>query len=96
MQGHPIASKTFRRLTWINRSFRSYDTILTGSRRPGGAMAEYILYCLDGTKLVRCEHFKAESDEAAIAESRRLQGNSVAELWRGARRVTVFAPIGAK
>jgi hypothetical protein len=56
-------------------------------------MAEYILYCLEGTKLVRCEHFKAESEEAAIAESLRLQGNSVAELWCGARRVKVFAPV---
>jgi hypothetical protein len=58
-------------------------------------MAEYILYCMDGPKLVRCEHFKAGSDEAAIAESLRRQGSSSGELWCGARKVKEFASVSA-
>lgn len=58
-------------------------------------MAEYILYCLDGPQLTRCEHFKAESDDDAIAESVRRQGMSAAELWCGSRKVKTFAAIGA-
>jgi hypothetical protein len=58
-------------------------------------MAEYVLYCLDGPKLVRCERFQAESDEAAIAEALRRQGSNAAELWRGPERLKVFAAVGA-
>jgi hypothetical protein len=56
-------------------------------------MAEYILYCFEGTGIVRCESLTADSDEAAITESLRLQGSHAAELWCGARRVMTFAPI---
>lgn len=58
-------------------------------------MAEYLLYCLDGPKLVRCESFDADSEEAAIAEALRRQGDSAAELWCGPRRVKVFAQANA-
>ena len=58
-------------------------------------MAEYILYCLEGHGVVRCESLTADSDEAAIAEALRLQGSNAAELWCGARRVKEFAAINA-
>jgi hypothetical protein len=53
-------------------------------------MADYVLYCLDGPKLVRCERFTAADDEAAIRESLRRQGSQAAELWRGPHRVRMF------
>jgi hypothetical protein len=53
-------------------------------------MPDYILYCLDGPKLVRCERFSARDDEAAIRESLRRQGSQAAELWCGSRRVRMF------
>ena len=54
-------------------------------------MADYVLYCLDGTKLVRCERFACPGDEEAIRESLRRQGTQAAELWCGGRRVRMFA-----
>jgi hypothetical protein len=58
-------------------------------------MAAYILYCMDGPKLERCERFDADSDEDGIAEAVRLRGKSAAELWCGSRRVRVFATSDA-
>lgn len=58
-------------------------------------MADYVLYCLDGPKLVRCERFKAPDDEAAISESGRRQGSNAAELWCGPRRVKMFGTVPA-
>lgn len=59
-------------------------------------MADYVLYCLDGPKLVRCERFNAPDDEAAIAESLRLRGSNAAELWCGPRRVKMFEAVSAE
>ena len=56
-------------------------------------MAAYVLYCLDGIKLVRCERFTDDGDEAAIKRSILLQGSDAAELWCGGRRVKVFSPV---
>ena len=53
-------------------------------------MAEYVLYCFDGSRLVRCERFRAENDSAAIARSLQLQGTNAAELWCGPHRVKIF------
>ncbi|HEX5182699.1 MAG TPA: hypothetical protein VFW19_06045 [Allosphingosinicella sp.] len=53
-------------------------------------MADYVLYCLDGSKLVRCERFAAASDEAAVRESLWRQGSQAAELWRGPKKVRTF------
>jgi hypothetical protein len=58
-------------------------------------MANYVLYCLDGSKLVRCERFRAETDNVAIAEAVRRQGSSTAELWSGSRKVTILWPAHA-
>jgi hypothetical protein len=53
-------------------------------------MADYVLYCLDGSKLVRCERFAATNDEDAVRESLRRQGSQAAELWRGPSKVRIF------
>ncbi|HEY1605493.1 MAG TPA: hypothetical protein VGF77_07820 [Allosphingosinicella sp.] len=53
-------------------------------------MADYVLYCLDGSKLVRCERFAAANDENAVRESRRRQGSQTAELWCGPKKVRMF------
>lgn len=53
-------------------------------------MREYLLYCLDGYKLDRCERFTAADDRAAIEEALRLRGDEAAELWCGSRKVKVF------
>jgi hypothetical protein len=58
-----------------------------------GTMSDYVLYCLDGQKLVRCERFKAVDDEAAVKESHRRQGSQAAELWCGPHRVRTFARV---
>jgi hypothetical protein len=54
-------------------------------------MPGYVLYCLDGSKLVRCERFRASDDEAALREAHRRRGSQAAELWCGAHRVRTFA-----
>ncbi|HEX4736420.1 MAG TPA: hypothetical protein VH331_02545 [Allosphingosinicella sp.] len=54
-------------------------------------MADYVLYCLDGQKLVRCERFTAADDDEAVRESLRRQGTQAAELWCGPHRVRMFA-----
>jgi hypothetical protein len=54
-------------------------------------MADYVLYCFDGPKLVRCERFAAANHEEAIRESLRRQGSQAAELWCGPDRVRMFA-----
>jgi hypothetical protein len=61
----------------------------------GVTIAEYILYCFDGPKLARCDHFMAESDEAAVTEALLRQGMNSAELWCGSRKVKDFAAVGA-
>ena len=53
-------------------------------------MADYVLYCLDESKLVRCERFTAADDESAIREAMRRRDSHAAELWCGPRRVRTF------
>ena len=54
-------------------------------------MPAYLLYCLDGFALVRCDRFDAEGDAQAVEEALRRKGDYAAELWCGSRRVGVFA-----
>jgi len=54
-------------------------------------MAEYLLYCFEGQKFVRCEHFFAPDDETAIEGALTRQDGRAAELWQGSRKVKVFA-----
>ena len=56
-------------------------------------MASYVLYCLDGIRLVRDERFEADDDASAIHRSKLFQRDNAAELWCEGRRVKVFASI---
>ena len=58
-------------------------------------MADYVLYCFDGSKLLRCERFTAPNHEEAIRESLRRRGGQAAELWCGPERVRMFAKVAA-
>jgi hypothetical protein len=53
-------------------------------------MPKYVLYCMDGSRLVRCERFSTDSDALAIEESLRRQGDEAAELWCGIRKIAVL------
>jgi hypothetical protein len=53
-------------------------------------MKEYILYCFEGSKLLRCDSFSAPDDHAAIEEAIARHDGAAAELWRGSRKVKVF------
>jgi hypothetical protein len=53
-------------------------------------MPSYVLYCLQGSKLARCDRFEAADDSAAIEETKRRRGSYKAELWCEARRVKQF------
>jgi hypothetical protein len=55
-------------------------------------VADYRLYCIRNGHFYRFEEIIAEDDEAAIAEALRLQPDTSAELWNGARKVTMFEP----
>ena len=61
-----------------------------------GTVQEYILYCMSGHKLIRCERFLAVDDVAASRKAIRLQGPSAAELWCGGRKVRTFDSLGTE
>jgi hypothetical protein len=58
-------------------------------------VADYRLYCIRNGHFYRFEEISAEDDEAAIAEALRLQPETSAELWIGARKVTTIEPSPA-
>jgi hypothetical protein len=60
-------------------------------------MPAYTLYCFQGHKLELCERFTAPDDDAAVADSHRLQAGRAAELWceDDHRKVREFAPAAA-
>ncbi len=53
-------------------------------------MPEYLLYCFEGQKLVRCDTFHAPDDESAIEGALTRHDGAAAELWSGSRKVKVF------
>ena len=46
-------------------------------------MSNYLLYCFDGHRLIRCDHFLATDDESAIDHAFEHHGGMAAELWTG-------------
>jgi len=57
-------------------------------------MAAYRVYCLDGVnRITHAEWIEANSDEAAVADARRLVRGSVkCEIWQKERLVGVIHP----
>src|SRR5689334_9593241 len=60
---------------------------------PGGRVAYYRLYLLDGLKgrFVGFEEFEAADDEEALRVAEALPGSQARELWCGKRKVRHFA-----
>ncbi len=56
----------------------------------GADMHEYLLYCFDGPRLVRCDRFDAPDDATAIEGAIARHDGKAAELWCGSRKVKVF------
>ena len=58
-------------------------------------MADYKLYCLDGSgRITRRHDFVADDDEAAIEIGRTTAPTVTCELWCGARRVALLPADG--
>ena len=55
-------------------------------------MADYRLYCLDGTKRIQhaAEVFRAASDEDAVAQARALNKPTECEIWQDQRLVATI------
>jgi len=63
----------------------------SANESPGGErLPQYLLYCFDGPKFVRCDVFSAPDDEAAIAGALSRHDGLAAELWEGSRKVKIF------
>jgi len=60
---------------------------------PGGRMAYYRLYLLDGPKgrFVGFEEIEAADDDEAVRHAEALPGSQARELWCGKRKVRSFA-----
>ena len=60
---------------------------------PGGRVAYYRLYLLDGPKgrFVGFEEFEAADDDEALRVAAALPGSQARELWCGKRKVKNFA-----
>jgi hypothetical protein len=53
---------------------------------------QYRLYCLDGSNHITKSHeFHAKNDREAIKIANAWRSGGKAELWRGGRKVQVFA-----
>ena len=63
---------------------------------PGGRMAYYRLYLLDGPKgrFVGFEEIEAIDDDDAVRQAEALPGTQARELWCGKRKVKSFAAKG--
>ena len=57
-------------------------------------MPDYLLYCFEGHKLLRCDRFSAVDDEEAVADALRRHDGKAAELWCGTRKVDDFPGPG--
>jgi hypothetical protein len=54
-------------------------------------MADYRLYCLDGTRKIRtAEWIEADSDEEAIMIAQSMRPTTDCELWHRTRRVAAL------
>ncbi len=53
-------------------------------------MAEYVLFCFKGAKLVECDRFHAPDDQSAVAGAKTRFDGEAAELWQGSRKVEAF------
>ena len=56
-------------------------------------MADYRLYCLDGTgRFTKAHEINAGTDQEAIQEAQALKLPVACELWERARKVAVVEP----
>ena len=53
-------------------------------------MTEYLLYCFDGPRLVKCDTFLAPDDDAAVEGAEACRDGRAAELWSGSRKIMTF------
>jgi len=57
-------------------------------------VAEYVLFCFRGAKLIDCERFHAPDDQAAADGAlTRFEGEVGAELWQADRRIEIFRSL---
>jgi len=72
---------------------RDYSGAGDDRHDPGGRVAYYRLYLLDGPKgrFVGFEEFEAPDDDAAVRAAEAIPGGHARELWCGTRKVRNFA-----